>query len=77
MSSTTSRWTELTDQNERFVRPGEASTDSTDAACTTARAQWAELASQRERLADNSDPSFGLASSRHATSGMRLVAGAA
>jgi hypothetical protein len=74
MSGTDSRWTELIDQNERVVRPGEAGGDLAGVACANVRAQWAELASQRERLADASDPLFGLASSSHGRSGMRLVA---
>jgi hypothetical protein len=74
MSGTDSRWAELTDQNERVVRLGESGVERSGFVSATARAQWAELASQRERLADDSDPLFGLASSSHSRPGMRLVA---
>jgi hypothetical protein len=78
MSGLDSRWAELADQNERFIRPGESGSDhSAESAFAAVRAQWAELASQRERLADSSDPLFGLASSSHGGAGMRLVASAA
>lgn len=42
-----------------------------------ARDQWAELASQGERLAADSDALLWPANSRHQVTGMRLVAGAA
>jgi hypothetical protein len=74
MSGTDSKWAELTDLNERIVRPGEAGYDAAGVVRTTLCSQWAELASQRERLADSSDPLFGLASSSHVRSSMRLVA---
>jgi len=77
MSGNDGMWTDLSSQNERIVRAGEPATSSTNATGTAAPAQWAELASQSERLVDNSDPLFRLASSSHATSGMRLVASAA
>ena len=73
MPGTDSRWTELTDQNERFIRPADSRTGRDDIAHAAARAQWAELASQRERLADTSDPLFGLVSSRHGKLPMRRV----
>jgi hypothetical protein len=77
MSGNDGMWTDLSSQNERIVQVGEAGASSTYATGTPAPARWAELASQSERLVDTSDPMFRLASSRHATSGMRLVAGAA
>jgi hypothetical protein len=77
MSGKDGRRTDLTSQNERVVQLGEPAAASTNAASTAAPSQWAELASQSERLVDNSDPMFGLAGSRHASSGMRLVASAA
>jgi hypothetical protein len=77
MSGKDGRWTDLSSQNERVVRLGEPAAGSTNATSAAAPTQWADLASQSERLIDNSDPMFGLASSGHATSGMRLVASAA
>jgi hypothetical protein len=77
MSGNDGMWTDLSSQNERIVQAGEPGTSSTNATGRAAPAQWAELASQSERLVDISDPLFGLASSSHATSSMRLVATAA
>ena len=66
-------WAELSSQNERVFKPGE--TDSNSA--RTAHVLWDELASNRERLADSSDPMFGLAGHIRGSTGMRLVTGAA
>jgi len=77
MSSSDGRWAELSSQNERVMEAGESGCGSTDHVSQAALTQWAELASQSERLAGDTDPLFRLASSRHAVSGMRLVAGAA
>jgi hypothetical protein len=77
MSGNDGMWTDLSSQNERVVQLGESAAGSSNASSATAPSQWAELASQSERLVDDSDPMFRLASSRHATSGMRLVASAA
>jgi hypothetical protein len=77
MSSTDARWAGLSSQNERVIRAGEPGCGSTDQAGTAALSQWAELASQTERLAGDTDPLFRLASSGHTMTGMRLVAGAA
>jgi hypothetical protein len=74
MSSSDGRWAELSSQHERIVQQRCSSADPVDTAALT---QWAELASQSERLADAADPLFRLASSRHGTTGMRLVASAA
>jgi hypothetical protein len=74
MSSSDVVWSELSSQNERVIQGSDAGLDWTDVGTGSARAQWAALASQTERLADVSDPQFGLASSSHSTSGMRLVA---
>jgi len=68
MSSSDSRWAELTSQNERVIQLGELGSGLTDYAFATARSRWAELASQRERLVDMSDPLFWLASPRHSAS---------
>jgi hypothetical protein len=75
MSSSDVRWTELASQNERVIRVGEAVSDAV--ALAAAQTRWAELASQSERLAGDGDPLFRLASSRHHSPAMRLVAGAA
>ena len=77
MSSSDARWAGLSSQNERVIQAGEPGCSSTDQAGTAARIQWAELASQSERLAGDTDPLFRLASSGHTVTGMRLVAGAA
>ncbi len=77
MSSSDGRWAELSSHHERVIPAGESGCGSTDHASKAARAQWAELASQSERLAGDTDPLFRLASSRHNVTGMRLVAGAA
>jgi len=77
MSSSGSRWDELSSQNERIIQAGEPRSGSTDQATAAARSEWAELASQSERLLGEADPLFRLASSRPGRSGMRLVAGAA
>jgi hypothetical protein len=89
MSGSDSRWGELSSQHERFVEAGEATrarppattAGPTTASLTiaspttgnTARSEWAELASQSERLLDETDPLFRLASSSHTKPGMRLV----
>jgi hypothetical protein len=87
MSRNDDRWTDLSSQNERVVQLSEPATSSAGRHSGAARSQWAALASQRERLVDDTDPEFllavsGDASSSHgrlsrASSGMRLVAGAA
>ena len=77
MSGGKHRWADLSSQNERVVQLSERTASSTGCPGGTAQSPWAELASQRERLVDNSDPEFQLASSSHAGTGMRLVAGAA
>jgi hypothetical protein len=77
MSVTDDRWADLSSQNERVVQLSEPATSSTGCLSGAARPEWAALASQRERLVDNSDPEFRLASSSLASTGMRLVAGAA
>jgi hypothetical protein len=77
MSSSDGTWAELSSQNERIIPAGVSGYGSADEANTAARTQWAELASQSERLAGDADPLFGLASSGHTATGMRLVAGAA
>jgi len=82
MSRRDDRWADLSSQNERVVRLSEPAASSAGCHSGVARPQWAALASQRERLVDDTDPEFLLAvssdpSSSHASSGMRLVAGAA
>jgi hypothetical protein len=77
MSGNDGMWTDLSGRNERVVQAGEPAASSTRTTGSAAQAQWAELASQSERLIDNSDPMFRLASSSHATTSMRLVASAA
>ena len=82
MSRSDHRWADLSSQNERVVQLSEPAASSASCHSRAARSQWAALASQRERLVDNTDPEFRLvvsshASSTHAGSGMRLVAGAA
>jgi hypothetical protein len=71
MPSGDGRWTELSSQNERVIRPGDP-----EASSAQARARWAELDSSGERLVDAADPLSGAAAGRGST-GMRLVAGAA
>jgi hypothetical protein len=77
MSGNGGMWTDLSSQNERVVRAGEPEASSTNVTIAPVPAQWAELASHGERLIDDSDPLFRLASSRHADPGMRLAARAA
>jgi hypothetical protein len=77
MSVTDDRWGDLSSQNERVVQLSEPGASSTGCLGGAAQSRWAALASQRERLVDNSDPEFQLASSSMASTGMRLVAGAA
>jgi hypothetical protein len=77
MSVTDARWGDLSSQNERVVQLSEPGASSTGCLGGAAQARWAALASQRERLVDNSDPEVQLASSSLASTGMRLVAGAA
>jgi hypothetical protein len=86
MSGSDSRWGELSSQHERFVEAGEATrsrppattaailTTASPTTASTARSEWAELTSQSERLLDETDPLFRLASSSHTKPGMRLVA---
>ena len=74
MSGRNDRWADLSSQNERVVQLNETTAGYLSGA---ARPEWAALASQRERLVDTTDPEFSLASSGRASSGMRLVAGAA
>jgi hypothetical protein len=74
MSSSDSRWAELSSQNERIIPADQGLTVDLS---TAARPQWAELASQSERLVEVSDPLFRLASPDQARTGMRLVASAA
>jgi hypothetical protein len=62
----------LASQNERLVELPGARLGPADASLgCPAPPRWAELASQRERLADCGDPLFGLASSRVPASGRR------
>jgi hypothetical protein len=77
MSVSDDRWADLSSQNERVVQLSEPGASSTGRLSGAAQPRWAALASQRERLVDNSDPEFQLASSSMASTGMRLVAGAA
>jgi hypothetical protein len=77
MSGRDDRWADLSSQNERVVQLNESTAGSAGCLSGAARSQWAALASQRERLVDTTDPEFTLASSGHASAGMRLVAGAA
>jgi len=82
MSGNVDRWADLSSQNERVVQLTESTTASAGCPSGAPRSRWAALASQRERLVDNTDPEFQLArtshaSSGHASTGMRLVAGAA
>ncbi|HYK27146.1 MAG TPA: hypothetical protein VEV61_04190 [Streptosporangiaceae bacterium] len=76
MSSSGTKWAELSSQHERLAQPAERELDSAKTSLD-ARSQWAELASQSERLVDRSDPLVGLASSSRSTLGMRRVASAA
>jgi hypothetical protein len=69
MPSGDGRWAELSSQNERVVRPGDAEANSAGA-----HARWADLDSTGERLVD--EPLSAVAASRGSTA-MRLVAGAA
>jgi hypothetical protein len=77
MSVTDDRWADLSSQNERVVQLSEPGASFTGCLSGAAQPEWAALASQRERLVDNTDPEFRLASSSLASTGMRLVAGAA
>ena len=82
MSGTDDRWADLSSQNERVVQLNESTAGSADCHGGAAQLRWAALASQRERLVDYTDPEFKLAGSSHtrlghASTGMRLVAGAA
>jgi hypothetical protein len=77
MSVSDSRWADLSSQNERVVQLSEPAASSAGRLGGAAQSRWAALASQRERLVDNSDPEFQLAGSSLASTGMRLVAGAA
>ena len=65
------RWTDLSSQNERVVKPDDQEKRPTDPA------RWAELASNRERLLDASDPLFQAGSRDRTATGMRFAAGAA
>ena len=77
MSSSGSRWDELSSQNERIIQAGESACGPSDQVSLAARTQWSELASQGERLAADSDALLWTANPRHQVTGMRLVAGAA
>jgi hypothetical protein len=66
-------WAELSSQNERVIMQGERDYGPV----LPAPSEWADLASSRERLLEASDPLFELASRSHASTGMRLVTGAA
>ena len=77
MSNTGGNWDGLSSQHERLFGLPESDLCSAGIKPAETPSQWVELASQSERLADTSDPLFGLASSSHGVSGMRLVAGAA
>ena len=77
MSVNDGRWADLSSQNERVVQLSESGASSTGCLSGAAQSPWAALASQRERLVDNTDPEFQLASSSLARTGMRLVAGTA
>jgi hypothetical protein len=79
MPSGNGRWTELSSENERVIKP--------DDPVNAARPRWSELASSGERLVDAADPLFPSArgsqgrgsqrgESQHGA-GLRLVAGAA
>lgn len=65
-------WDALSSEHERLVLTAE-----NPAAPVGSPAQWAELASQRERLVDAGAPLGGLASSAQTGSGLRLVVRAA
>ena len=77
MSGRDARWTDLSSQNERVVQLSEPAAGSAGCHSGAARSRWAALASQSERLVDLTDPEFQLAGSSDASTGMRLVAGAA
>ncbi|MFY9887438.1 MAG: hypothetical protein WAK71_03940 [Streptosporangiaceae bacterium] len=77
MSGSSSRWTELSSQNERVIRLDEPEVSPAHSASRAARPNWAELASQTERLVTDGDPQFRLASSSRGTTAMRLVASTA
>jgi hypothetical protein len=82
MAGSGDSWADLSSQNERVIQLSESTAGSGGCPGGAARSRWAALASQRERLVDNTDPEFQLADSSHArsghtSSGMRLVAGAA
>jgi hypothetical protein len=77
MSSTVRNWVELSSTNERIAQLTDSAVFSACLPGPAARSQWAELASQGERLVESGDPLFRLASSSHERTGMRLVASAA
>ncbi len=77
MPGTVCNWTELSSTNERIAQLTDSAAFSACLQAAAAPAQWAELASQSERLVDARDPLFRLASSGQAATGMRLVATAA
>ena len=54
MSACHGNWDELSSRNERLVRAAEPTAGTKVASTNSAAAQWAELGSQRERLADAS-----------------------
>jgi len=72
MSGSRGNWDDLSSRNERLVQSPEPW--SCPAQVSAAAAQWAELDSQRERLAD---ASLGQAGPSSRSASLRLVAGAA
>lgn len=84
MSGSDGRWAALHSQNERVAGHDELATGAAGRHGTADRSQWAELASQDERLVNASDPLFRLASPHHGIpgpghgmAGLRLVSGVA
>jgi hypothetical protein len=73
MSAEGVNWTLLGSEYERLGSPGDQGHIS---AAVSAPTQWAELASQRERLLEAVNPP-GLASSERGTASFRLVVPAA
>lgn len=77
MSGSEGQWAAFSSRNERVAQQGELGGGLDVMPECSARANWAELASQSERLLDANDPLFRLCSPSHGAAGLRLVAGAA
>jgi len=77
MSGAGGSWTELSSTNERIARLTDSAAFPACLQAAVAPTQWAELASQSERLVQAGDPLFRLASSGQKATSMRLVATAA